>query len=162
MQKSKSSNAKNFKYNNFFQHVNTHDHNNISAKTMADLKFFQTKDGGLRLAICFLLTLGFLISVLSPGSKANVVFYILISAINVVTSLLVLYRHYSNDLKSEFLKLPWKKAEQFIFFGGAALQVVGCIFWGCVWFFILKIQIWFSESARYKTWQNTHKIIIIK
>ena len=129
---------------------------------MADLKFFQTKDGGLRLAICFLLTLGFLISVLSPGSKANVVFYILISAINVVTSLLVLYRHYSNDLKSEFLKLPWKKAEQFIFFGGAALQVVGCIFGGCVWFFMLKFEFEFQKSARYKTWQNTHNHKILK
>ena len=40
-------------------------------------------------------------------------------------SIFVLSRHFKNDLKSEFIKLPWKKAEQFIYFGGAALQIVG-------------------------------------
>ena len=42
-------------------------------------------------------------------------------------SIFVLSRHFKNDLKSEFIKLPWKKAEQFIYFGGAALQIVGNI-----------------------------------
>lgn len=94
---------------------------------MPDFAYVKNAEGGPRFAITVLLTLGTLLLLFGPGSKSAVVFFLMITIINMLLSIIVLLRHLNNTLKEPWLNLPWKKAETFIYLGGAGLQTYGVI-----------------------------------
>ena len=94
---------------------------------MPDWGYAKSREGGLRAAVSGLTLAAVLVTLLGPGSKSSVVFYILITILNFALSTLILLRHLNDDLATPLFNLPWKKAEIFIYYGAGALTLVGCV-----------------------------------